>query len=319
MATPRPNTITLTSRIPADARGVDLLTYLARRFRYHERDEWRRLLLEGRVQLDGTVATGDEPLSAGMELCYQKLHREPRVATNAVVLYEDEQLLVVDKPAHLPMHADGPFIRNTLIHLLRARHGDQLQLCHRLDRETSGVVIVAKDKQTQAAVQAQFGDGLAKEYVAVVHGTLKAPLVCDQPVGRHPSSSVRLRRSANYDATAPQAAHTSLTPIEHGAERTLVRCQPTTGRTHQIRAHLEHVGHPIVGDKLYGRGDADYLAFVRSMKAGESVFEYQLPGALGPNRHLLHAQSVTLEHPKLTSRMTFRAAQPPEFEEWLLR
>ena len=154
MATPRPNTISLTSRIPADARGVELLTYLARRFRYHQRDEWRRMLHEGRVELNGAVASGDELLSAGMELRYHKQHREPRVATNAAVLYEDAHLLVVDKPAHLPMHADGPFIRNTLIHILRARHGDQLQLCHRLDRETSGVVIVAKDKQTQATVQA---------------------------------------------------------------------------------------------------------------------------------------------------------------------
>ena len=151
------------------------------------------------MQLDGTVASGDEPLSAGMQLCYHKQHCEPRVATNAAVLHEDEQLLVIDKPAHLPMHADGPFIRNTLIHLLRERHGDQLQLCHRLDRETSGVVIVAKDKRTQAAVQAQFGTGIAKEYVAVVQGNLKAPLVCDQPIGRHPSSSVRLRRSAGQD------------------------------------------------------------------------------------------------------------------------
>ena len=319
MATPQPRPIVLTSRIPSEARGEALLDFLTRRFRYHHRDEWQQQLRAGRVRIDGKVATGSEALTTGMQLQYEKDHREPPVATDFSVIYEDAELLVVNKPAHLPMHADGPFIRNTLIYMLRDRFGADLQLCHRLDRETSGVVVVAKNKHVQAAVQAQFGQGIQKEYHAVCHGELLTPIRCEEPIGHHPTSEVRLRRTAGPDAMQPQAARTLLNPVESGGGRTLVACRPETGRTHQIRAHLEHAGHPIVGDKLYGRRDADYLEFVRRMKSGDSVFEFSLPGGDGPNRHLLHATSVKLQHPARDQAVCFTAPTPTEFARWLLR
>lgn len=310
-----PSTITLSSRIPADAKGEALIDYLARRFRYHDRAEWRLILGAGRVHLDGVRATGSEPLQAGMTLRYEKEHREPPVNSDFRVLYADEALLVVDKPAHLPMHADGPFIRNTLIHLLRRSYGDSIQLVHRLDRETSGVVIAARSKEAQAAIQAQFGLDVEKSYLAVVDGLLEQPIVCEQEIGYHPRSAVRLRRSASPDARAPRSARTALEPVERGPRRTLVRCRPTTGRTHQIRVHLEQQGHPVVGDKLYGRSDDAYLAFVKRMKSGGSVFEAE-DGT--PNRQLLHAHSIRLQHPRDGRFVTFESPMPAEFRHWLL-
>ena len=311
----KPSTITLSSRVPADAKGEALIDYLARRFRYHDRAAWRLVLEAGRVHLDEVQATGAERLLPGMTLRYVKEHREPPVNTDFRVLHADDQLLVVDKPAHLPMHADGPFIRNTLIHLLRRSYGSGIQLVHRLDRETSGVVVAARSKDAQAAIQRQFGLDIEKSYLAVVDGLLQQSMVCEQEIGHHPRSAVRLRRSASPDARAPQRARTAIAPLEHGPRRTLVRCRPTTGRTHQIRVHLEHQGHPVVGDKLYGRSDEAYLAFVRRMKSGGSVFEAEDER---PNRQLLHAHAITLQHPSDGRVVTFESPLPAEFRRWLL-
>ena len=315
MAARSSHTIRLTSRVPAQARGAALIDWLARRFRYHSRAIWLEQLHAGNVRLNGEVARGSERLSTGMEIAYSKLHQEPEVCADVHVLHKDDELLVVDKPAHLPMHADGPFIRNTLIHILRRDHGEDLQLIHRLDRETSGVVLVARNKIVQAQVQSQFGHEISKSYVAVVRGAVAAPFTCDEPIGYHDSSEIHIRRSASKDASRQQPAETRITPIERGPSCTLVSCHPKTGRTHQIRAHLEHHGHPILGDKLYGHSDANYLSFVRRMKAGESVFSNPEDG---PNRQLLHADAVTLRHPGEHREVTYKAPVPREFSEWLL-
>jgi 23S rRNA pseudouridine1911/1915/1917 synthase len=140
-------------------------------------------------------------------------------------------------------------------------------------------------------------------------------LVCEEPIGRDPTSAVRLRRCARADAASAQAARTSVTPLRHGPVTTLVRCEPETGRTHQLRVHLEHRGHPVLGDKLYGHPDAHYLEFVRRMKAGASVFDRQ-PDQ--PDRQLLHAESLTLRHPEDDREVRFESPTPPEFERWLL-
>lgn len=306
--------------MPNDAHGLDLLAYLCRRFPYLTRAAWQAELADGRIQLDSTIATGGERLRRGMRLRYQKLHKEPQVSLDYRVLHHDASLLAVDKPAHLPMHADGPFIRNTLISRLREQFGEELQLVHRLDRETSGVCIVATNKAAQAAVQAQFGThadgGIRKVYLAVIHGQLRQSVRCQQPIGHKHGSEVTLRRSAAPDAVASKPAETLIEPLRHGTNKTLVRCLPATGRTHQIRVHLEHLGHPIVGDKLYGHDDSHYLAFVASMKAGASVFA---DTEEAPNRHLLHAHQIYLRHPSDDGERCYEAPLPAEFERWLQR
>lgn len=316
MPLPESQPITLQSRIPNDAAGNSLLSFLSQRFRYHSERSWQQELDQGRLSLDGVKATGHEVLRGGMRLSYEKQHREPRVATNFRVLHQDDALMTVDKPAHVPMHADGPFIRNTLISQLRAQHGDDLQLVHRLDRETSGICVIARTKAALKAVQAQFQNSLVgKVYVAVVHGRMEQPADCGEAIGHKAQSLVQLRRSAAKDALAPKAARTRFEPIRHGPNKTLVRCLPETGRTHQIRVHLEHLGYPIVGDKLYGHPDAHYLDFVARMKAGESVFE---DTAHAPNRQLLHAHQICLQHPTTEAQECFEAPIPAEFERWLL-
>jgi 23S rRNA pseudouridine1911/1915/1917 synthase len=316
MADPPEPTLRLESRIPAAAAGKELLDYLRERFRYHDREQWRRELTAGRVQLDGHAARGHELLRPGMRLAYERHHHEPAVDRRYRILHHDDDLVVVDKPAHLPMHADGPFVRNTLVHVLRTDLGlPDLQLAHRLDRETSGVCIVAANADVRRSLHDQFVAGtVGKLYHAVVHGRIESNFVVERPIGHAAASAIAIRRSAAPDAHGSKPARTRFEVLARGPRRTLLACRPETGRTHQIRVHLEAAGHAIVGDKLYGRPDDDYIQFVARMKAGGDVRGAQ-PGE--PDRQLLHAAAVTIACPRTGAPRTFTADAPPVFAAWL--
>ena len=302
--------------MPATAAGVLLLDFLVRRFPYHGRDRWIEELAAGRVQVAGRPASASTVLRRGDDLAYEKQHREPWVDDRISILHEDAAVFVVDKPAHLPMHADGPFVRSTLIHLLRQRTGSpELALVHRLDRETSGVCVVPRTAASRASLHRQFESAtVRKEYTALVAGTVAGAFTIDTPIGRAPGSTVSLRRTAGPDALAPQPAATSFETLRQGKGGTLLRCVPHTGRTHQIRVHLASIGLPILGDKLYGRSDEAYLAFVRAVKRSGDP---RLGTDSGPHRQLLHASALSFTHPETGATVTFHAPLPTEFEQWL--
>lgn len=289
--------------------GTRLLEYLAQRFRYLDRAAWAAEIAAGHVDIDGRPASAASFVRRGAEVTYHKLHQEPFADVAIAVLHDDEALVAVDKPAHLPMHADGPFVQSTLVAVLRASlAAPNLSLVHRLDRETSGVCLLARTEAARRALQGQFAAGtVRKTYHALVRGRIDAPFVVDQPIGRSRHSQIGLRRACGDDATDAQAAHTSFWPEAHGDGVTLVRCEPTTGRTHQIRVHLEANGTPIVGDKLYGRPDADYLAFVARVKANADA---RVVPAGEVDRQLLHASAITVQHPLLGTDATYRAPLP---------
>jgi len=313
-----PNVLELRSRVPGKSAGQPLGDYLAGRFRYHDRDAWAAHVTAGRVLVDGRSAHADDPVRAGAEVLYRKVHREPWVDDRIRVLHTDPDLVVVDKPAHLPMHADGPFVRHTLIHLLRTAHDfPDARVVHRLDRETSGVVVLPRTRRASRAVQEQFRAGtVEKLYLTVVAGRVEEHFHCDRPIGHSATSRIALRRSAAPDAVEPRPAFTRFAVVEHGPAATLLRCQPTTGRTHQIRVHLENCGHPVLGDKLYGRPDDDYLAFVHRMKAGGDP---RAGPDDAPDRQLLHACSLEFDHPATGERVRYEAGAPPSFRDWLRR
>lgn len=309
----------LRSRIPKSAAGQTLLDYLADRFRYRDRAGWGAEILAQRLLLDGRVAAGTERLQPGRELCYLRATSpEPYVDRAFVVLHQDDALIAVAKPAHLPMHADGPFARSTLVQLVREHTGNPAwSLVHRLDRETSGVVVLAATAAARRILQQQWHGGtVAKTYHALVRGHVRESFSMDLPIGRSRDSTISLRRATGSSAIDPLPAHTRFVPEAHGAGVTLLRCEPTTGRTHQIRVHLEANGTPILGDKLYGRPDGDYLAFVTAVKqSGDG--RTAAPGE--PDRQLLHASELRLEHPTSGRPMHLLAALPAVFEQWLTR
>ncbi|MFM1874249.1 MAG: rRNA pseudouridine synthase, partial [Planctomycetota bacterium] len=153
-------------------------------------------------------------------------------------------------------------------------------------------------------------------YLAVVRGVLTTPITCGAAIGRHPGSSIALRRTAANDAVAPQTAKTDIEPLAHTETHTLVLCRPHTGRTHQIRVHLEALGHPILGDKLYGRTDADYLAFVQAVKRSGDA---RAVPEDAPDRQLLHAWQLELVVDDGAEPTTFVAPLPVDFVAWCKR
>ncbi len=306
----------LASRIPRHAAGGTVLDYLTQRFRYRSAAAWRDEIEAGRVRLEGRPAKPSDLLRAGVELVWETVHREPFANVAVRVLQRGAGFVLVDKPAHLPAHADGPFVRRTLVQISRDLVANQrLQLVHRLDRETSGLCVLAGDDPTRRHLQRQFAEGaVAKTYLAIVRGELQSDFTVDAPIGRAAASSIALRRSAAADARDPQPARTEFAVIARGGGRTLLRCHPATGRTHQIRVHLEACGAPLLGDKLYGHPDAHYLAFVERVKREGDA--RRVPAG-EPDRHLLHASDLAFTDPADGTTVRCHCEPPADFTAWL--
>jgi 23S rRNA pseudouridine1911/1915/1917 synthase len=223
---------------------------------------------------------------------------EPPCPRTFGVLVRDPRLYVVDKPAWLPVHASAKFYFNTLTRVLAERFPDEpeLQICHRLDRETSGCLVVARDRAAAATIKLAFGSrhGVTKQYVAVVHGqppwdaehTIDLPLRVAQP--GDPTKLVHVRM---LPGPGGLPAITRVRVERRAADHALVRCTLLTGRQHQIRAHLAAAGFPIVGDKLYAHGDDAFLQYCNEGLVPELARRFVLP------RHALHAASVAFPHP----------------------
>jgi 23S rRNA pseudouridine1911/1915/1917 synthase len=307
----------LHSRVPPAGAGLRLVDWLERRFRYLDRDGWQREIAAGRVQLDGRAAEPGRLLRTGDLVAYRPPHEEPRADTAIEILHDDADIAVVFKPAHLVAHADGAFVRNTFFRVLERHYRERgerprLQLAHRLDRETSGLLVVAKNPAASRALQRQFEAGTVhKEYLAVVHGVVGPDqLDLDGAIGRDAQSAVSIRRAVvARDAAGARPARTLVRVERRFAAHTLVRALPETGRTHQIRVHLAHAGHPVVGDKLYGRTDDEYLEYVRFVKAGgDPAWDGRLPSG----RQLLHAGVLAFAHPTSGAALRLAAPQPPD-------
>lgn len=298
----------LQSIVPAGAAGQRLGDWLAVRFTYLDAEAWRAEIAAGRVQQNGVRAAAHAVLAAGDLVAYEPPPAAPRPDLALPILLDDGDLVAIDKPPHLVAHRDGAFAQNTFLHELERRVGATapLHLVHRLDRQTSGVLLLARRPELVAPLQRQFTDGSAtKAYLAVVRGRVDADaFVVDAPIGPAPASAIAARRAVVPSGSAgARPARTEFCVLRRAAAHTLLLAVPRTGRTHQIRVHLEHRGHALVGDPLYGRSDADYLAFVQRCKAGERTAE----------RHLLHAHRLEIHHPATGARVDIVAAPPADF------
>lgn len=314
------NLTTLTSTIHNNPGGISLIDYLCQRFPYKNQEAWLEAIAAGQIVVNGTVTDASHPLKVRDTVSYTSIRKEPPVNTEITTIFEDEYLLVVNKPAPLSVHSNGIFISNTLIHLLRKKTNNMdLSLCHRIDRETTGILVLAKDRKLTAQVMAKFEEAnVEKKYLAVTRGQVDfQEKKIHGWMGPKTTSLIQIRQELiheNKEGYKESSTRIKLQKQLNGYS--LVECELLSGRSNQIRVHLEATGFPIVGDKLYGRKDEEFLTYLDSFKkfgdlTGGSNYEHP--------RHLLHAWKLTLNHPVTDKRISWDAPIPNDMQEFIER
>ncbi|MDI9423610.1 MAG: RluA family pseudouridine synthase [Spirochaetota bacterium] len=297
--------------VPWEHERERLDVYLAGRFTYLSRTAWRREIERGRVYLNHErVESPGRRVRGGDIVRFDgRGFAEPEVDDRFSVLYEDEHLVCIDKPGNLPVHPAGRYFNNTLVRILQARGGAALFPVHRLDRETSGVILLAKRGDVASQIQRGFGN-VKKSYIAIVHGApANREFEINVPILDDPAGEIRKKRVAS--ASGGECALTRFRALFSFGDYTLMRAFPETGRLHQIRVHLRHAGLPIVGDKLYGRDERLFGRFLREGLTGELLSELELP------RSALHSRSLRFFHPLLRRELLVKAPVPSDFREFI--
>ena len=289
--------------VPSEADGARLDRWLADQLPELSRSRVQTLIQQGHVKLDDRPAKPSVKLPGGarltLELPPDPLREIDPEPMDLDVVHEDDHIVVVNKPSGWVVHPAPGHERGTLVNgLLHDRQlassGDPSRpgVVHRLDKATSGVLVVAKTDRAYTSLLAQFkARTVRKTYLALVHGVLEETEGrIEAPIGRH-------RRHPQEQTVRSVGGKDALTDFEVLArfpdmDRTLLAVYPYTGRTHQIRVHLQAIEHPIVGDAVYGlEDDADAL--------------------------MLHAWGLELDHPDSGERMRFTAAPPPRFRTYV--
>lgn len=300
----------VSSKVPASCGGMSVPTYLARRFTYLPETAWRQLVCEGRISCNGVMCKETTTVAKGDSIrCDMPDFEAPAVNLDYTIVYEDEWLLGVNKPAGLRVHSSGKFVNANLVYHLRHVHQPaypEVNLINRLDADTSGLVLLARDKQVLSQVMQQFAKGrVVKKYLAVVTGRpCPAKGTIDLPIG--PIKDARIPRFGIDQRHGKPAVTHYETVRELSDQFTMVGLTPATGRTHQLRVHLAAIGHPIVSDALYTMSDDDYLDWLRN------------PPAQSPlQRQALHSHQLQFFHPILQTVCTLKAPLAPDLANFI--
>ena len=299
----------LTHIVPPDARPARADKALARAFPEHSRVALQRAFEAALVRRNGSAIAKSDTIQAGDTLVFSMpeiRHSELKAAAIPLdVLFEDRHLLALNKPAGMVVHPGAGTAENTLVHALLAHCAGELSgiggverpgIVHRLDRGTSGAMLVAKTDQAHRGLAAQFAArSVSKEYLALVEGVpelLSGSI--RKPIGRNPRQ--RHKMTVVETEHGGRDAHTDWQVVERFGDRAaLVRCTIHTGRTHQIRVHLKAAGHVLIGDAAYGwKSDG------------------RPPG--DPGRVMLHAEHLVVAHPITGKTLDLRAPLPEDFK-----
>ncbi len=299
--------------VPADGEGGRLDSFLASVLGDLSRSHIQKLIKDGRILVGGRAAKANQPVKTGQTISIEvPAPVEPSPQPEALpvdILYQDADVIVVDKPAGMVVHPAAGHAGGTLVNAL-LHHVDDLSgiggerrpgIVHRLDRGTSGLMVVAKNDRAHEELARQFHDReVEKDYLALVWGEVMAGRRIDAPIGRDPNN----RKKMSAKARRSREAVTRIVRAEHfGRALTLAQVAIHTGRTHQIRVHLSAIGHPVVGDPLYGG------------------VHRRVPGDLRAVSHLerpfLHAARLVFTHPTDGRRMEFESPLPADLQRVL--
>ncbi len=259
---------------------------------------WIEKINSGNLKIDDKKVTINYKVKAGEVATHQTDPRiEPNINPNIQLIYNDNEVLVVNKPSPLPVHASGRFVRNTLLNILNlAFHEVDFKLTHRIDANTTGIVVIAKNKAVANNIREQFENKtVKKQYIALVEGIVENDISnLSQSIGKE----VLVGGARKIDEDG-KTSHTEIEVLERRIDKdqTLLKVTPFTGRTNQIRLHLAELGHPIVGD--IGHKDQTYFINNPFTYATDSLF--------------LHAHQITFIHPVTNKEIVFKAEIPKKF------
>ena len=289
----------LEATIPPLFGGLRLDQALTRMFPQYSRNRLQAWLKAGHILVDGAAGTAKQAVSGGERVALVPPQPPAGGAPQAQrmplsIVYEDRDLILVDKPAGLVVHPGAGVPDRTLLNALLA-HAPELAvvpragIVHRLDKDTSGLLVVAKNVSAQTNLVKQLAErSMRRVYLALVHGEPPASGTVDAPVGR--DARVRTRMAVSQRG---KQARTGYRVLERYGRAALVECRLETGRTHQIRVHLQHIHHPLLGDPVYRRGARQAPTFARQA---------------------LHACELSLVHPRSGRAMSWRAPLPPDMQ-----
>lgn len=310
-----PSTLYFESIIRSEQRKMTLCEALAARFTYHTKDEWKARIDRGLVTLNGQPAAADASLNTGDKVIYRvENYSEPWVPTEFETLYRDEDFLIVSKPAGIPVHHTGRIFYNTFTGVVRRKfHNEELSPMHRLDRDTGGLMIFAENRDTCKRFEKSLDRILLRKiYVAIVRGEFPdGEVECTEPLREDPASDIRIKMFPKPDGKPCKTLFRKIGTLPALSEKnpfpvSVVSAELFTGRKHQIRAHLSHLGFPIIGDKLYSFDGNFYRKLVNG-PLNDSDFE-----TLGAHTQMLFAHAAFIEIPGKPARWFFAPNFPSE-------
>jgi 23S rRNA pseudouridine1911/1915/1917 synthase len=312
-------TVSLNADVPLELAGLRLDQAAALLFTEYSRERLKEWIKEGKLTVGGQKAKPKDHVSGGeaLVLLVELAVETPALAENIplTIVYEDEHLLVIDKPAGLVVHPgagnpDGTLMNALLHHFTDLNLLPRAGIVHRIDKDTSGLLVVAKTLPAHTSLSAQLADKTVyREYEAVVAGVLTSGGTVDAPIDRHPTDRVRMAvvevRGDHEQKGRDAVTHYRVLARFRG--HTHVRVQLETGRTHQIRVHMGHIHHPLIGDPVYG-------GRMRLPKGGSPAM---IKAVQNFPRQALHARRLGLVHPGSGENMSWESELPVDMQELL--
>ena len=307
------------TRIPDKWAPMRLDQFLSKRFKYFSRGQWQKLIREDRVIVNGQPSRASHVLQVGAQITYfPTLQDEPEISRDFEVIYEDDYLLVVNKPAPCPTTQTGPYLNNTLESLvgeyLKGSGGKDFWVLHRLDMETTGAVMIAKQETARQALYLMLeAQKIQKTYLCITKGA--APLInhfCELPVGCSGVRRIRIKGEVLFSDPG-KSAMTYFTTLQTQHPYHVVVCRLYTGRTNQIRIHLETTGQWIVGDKLYNPDEQIAYRHLDRTLTQEDMH------TLEHSRMLIHAYTLRFQHPITQQSLLIKAPLKPDMQSFMHR
>jgi 23S rRNA pseudouridine1911/1915/1917 synthase len=292
----------LSATVPREMGGLRLDQALARLFHQYSRNRLQAWLEQGHIKVDGKRLSPRHPVTGGERVVLEPPRLPDAASPRAQrmplkIVFEDDALIVIDKPVGLVVHPgagqpDRTLMNGLLAHAPALAGVPRAGIVHRLDKDTSGLLVVAKTVVAQSSLVEQLASRTVRRtYLALVQGDPPASGVIDAPVGRDPRA--RTRMAVTHRG---KESRTTYRVVERFGAAALVECRLDTGRTHQIRVHFQHIRHPLIGDTVYRRGTRHGMAFPRQA---------------------LHAAELSLVHPSSRETMTWRSPLPRDMKRLL--